>query len=163
MINWFLQALSVIPRGSWGDVSRRFTMIRWLPSLLSRPPPPAIAGRRPPPKLPPSEFIPTVSAWRFRPQNFVGFLVKTSKGIENSIVKRIGCSSSVQPFKGHFPRGLVGARRLVARGRSKKFKEALHGLVLSTQEMFKEEGNPTHEKLVGGLRDYIVNIIQVQD
>ncbi|KZV21458.1 hypothetical protein F511_15609 [Dorcoceras hygrometricum] len=27
--NWFLQALSVIPRGSWSDVSRRFTMIRW--------------------------------------------------------------------------------------------------------------------------------------
>ncbi|KZV15743.1 hypothetical protein F511_08939 [Dorcoceras hygrometricum] len=25
--NWFLQALSVIPRGSWGDVARRFTMI----------------------------------------------------------------------------------------------------------------------------------------
>ncbi|KZV55069.1 acyl-CoA dehydrogenase-related protein [Dorcoceras hygrometricum] len=27
--NWFSQALSVIPRGSWGDVARRFTMIRW--------------------------------------------------------------------------------------------------------------------------------------
>ncbi|KZV55565.1 folate monoglutamate transporter [Dorcoceras hygrometricum] len=27
--NWFLQALSMIPRGSWGDVARRFTMIRW--------------------------------------------------------------------------------------------------------------------------------------
>ncbi|KZV48369.1 hypothetical protein F511_22505 [Dorcoceras hygrometricum] len=27
--NWFLQALSVIPKGSWGDVARRFTMIRW--------------------------------------------------------------------------------------------------------------------------------------
>ncbi|KZV38641.1 hypothetical protein F511_11739 [Dorcoceras hygrometricum] len=27
--NWFLQALSVTPRGSWGDVARRFTMIRW--------------------------------------------------------------------------------------------------------------------------------------
>ncbi|KZV53060.1 ABC transporter C family member 10-like [Dorcoceras hygrometricum] len=27
--NWFLKALSVIPRGSWGDVARRFTMIRW--------------------------------------------------------------------------------------------------------------------------------------
>ncbi|KZV39484.1 hypothetical protein F511_30287 [Dorcoceras hygrometricum] len=26
---WFLQALSVIPRGSWHDVARRFTMIRW--------------------------------------------------------------------------------------------------------------------------------------
>ncbi|KZV53616.1 hypothetical protein F511_26280 [Dorcoceras hygrometricum] len=27
--NWFLQELSVIPKGSWGDVARRFTMIRW--------------------------------------------------------------------------------------------------------------------------------------
>ncbi|KZV43163.1 hypothetical protein F511_39185 [Dorcoceras hygrometricum] len=27
--NWFLQALSVIPTGSWGDVARRITMIRW--------------------------------------------------------------------------------------------------------------------------------------
>ncbi|KZV07040.1 acyl-CoA dehydrogenase-related protein [Dorcoceras hygrometricum] len=27
--DWFLQALSVISRGSWGDVARRFTMIRW--------------------------------------------------------------------------------------------------------------------------------------
>ncbi|KZV27731.1 hypothetical protein F511_03969 [Dorcoceras hygrometricum] len=30
MTDWFLQALSVIPRGSWGDVARRFTMIRWV-------------------------------------------------------------------------------------------------------------------------------------
>ncbi|KZV54741.1 hypothetical protein F511_08058 [Dorcoceras hygrometricum] len=29
MTDWFLQALSVIPRGSRGDVARRFTMIRW--------------------------------------------------------------------------------------------------------------------------------------
>ncbi|KZV54293.1 hypothetical protein F511_31649 [Dorcoceras hygrometricum] len=28
--DWFLQALSVIPRGSWGDVARRFTMIPWV-------------------------------------------------------------------------------------------------------------------------------------
>ncbi|KZV24468.1 hypothetical protein F511_19099 [Dorcoceras hygrometricum] len=28
--NWFLQALSVIPMGSWGDVARRFTMILWI-------------------------------------------------------------------------------------------------------------------------------------
>ncbi|KZV16671.1 aldose 1-epimerase-like [Dorcoceras hygrometricum] len=26
MTDWFLQALSVIPRGSWDDVARRFTM-----------------------------------------------------------------------------------------------------------------------------------------
>ncbi|KZV30248.1 F-box/kelch-repeat protein-like [Dorcoceras hygrometricum] len=32
MTDWFLQALSVIPRGSWGDVTRRFTMIRWGPN-----------------------------------------------------------------------------------------------------------------------------------
>ncbi|KZV47743.1 phosphoribosylamine--glycine ligase-like [Dorcoceras hygrometricum] len=30
MTDWFLQALSVIPRGSWGDVARRFTMVRWV-------------------------------------------------------------------------------------------------------------------------------------
>ncbi|KZV17979.1 hypothetical protein F511_36819 [Dorcoceras hygrometricum] len=36
--NWFLQALSVIPRGSWGDVARRFTMIR-LGKPLGRPSP----------------------------------------------------------------------------------------------------------------------------
>ncbi|KZV40155.1 hypothetical protein F511_33655 [Dorcoceras hygrometricum] len=49
--DWFLQALSVIPRGSWGDVARRFTMIRWavlvdsrLPSSLHKPP--RVAGIR---------------------------------------------------------------------------------------------------------------------
>ncbi|KZV58471.1 hypothetical protein F511_26515 [Dorcoceras hygrometricum] len=35
--NWFLQALSVIPRGSWDDVARCFTMIRWVgPKLRFR-------------------------------------------------------------------------------------------------------------------------------
>ncbi|KZV32282.1 hypothetical protein F511_18461 [Dorcoceras hygrometricum] len=29
MTDWFLQALSVIPRRSWGDVARHFIMIRW--------------------------------------------------------------------------------------------------------------------------------------
>ncbi|KZV42634.1 hypothetical protein F511_17558 [Dorcoceras hygrometricum] len=37
MTNWFLQALSVIPRGSWGDVARRFTMIRWANLACGRP------------------------------------------------------------------------------------------------------------------------------
>ncbi|KZV43236.1 acyl-CoA dehydrogenase-related protein [Dorcoceras hygrometricum] len=36
--DWFLQALSVIPRGSWGDVARRFTMIRWAAGSSPRPP-----------------------------------------------------------------------------------------------------------------------------
>ncbi|KZV24938.1 DNA-directed RNA polymerase V subunit 1 [Dorcoceras hygrometricum] len=67
--NWFLQALSVIPRGSWGDVTRRFTMIRWAdyktitlstkepPSLLlsSLKPPPAVRRR---PSSPENRFRP---------------------------------------------------------------------------------------------------------
>ncbi|KZV53504.1 transferase-related protein [Dorcoceras hygrometricum] len=32
--DWFFQALSVIPRGSWGDVARRFTMIHWAVLLV---------------------------------------------------------------------------------------------------------------------------------
>ncbi|KZV22347.1 hypothetical protein F511_20444 [Dorcoceras hygrometricum] len=40
--DWFLQALSVIPRGSWGDVSRCFTMIRW----AAKPPPPSLLHLR---------------------------------------------------------------------------------------------------------------------
>ncbi|KZV17947.1 F-box family protein [Dorcoceras hygrometricum] len=36
MTYWFLQALSVIPRGSWDDVARRFTMIRWALSVIPR-------------------------------------------------------------------------------------------------------------------------------
>ncbi|KZV30679.1 hypothetical protein F511_42909 [Dorcoceras hygrometricum] len=38
MTNWFLQAVSVIPRGSWGDFSRRFTMIRWASPKMCRGP-----------------------------------------------------------------------------------------------------------------------------
>ncbi|KZV17496.1 hypothetical protein F511_10883 [Dorcoceras hygrometricum] len=33
MTDWFLQALSVIPRGSSGDVSTRFIMVRWCTGL----------------------------------------------------------------------------------------------------------------------------------
>ncbi|KZV27081.1 hypothetical protein F511_14101 [Dorcoceras hygrometricum] len=40
--DWFLQALSVIPRGSWGDVARRFTMIRWAWIGLGDLPPPTL-------------------------------------------------------------------------------------------------------------------------
>ncbi|KZV26604.1 hypothetical protein F511_35221 [Dorcoceras hygrometricum] len=49
-INWFLQALSVIPRGSWGDVARRFTMIRW---ASAAPSPSQPHGRRPSAAPPP--------------------------------------------------------------------------------------------------------------
>ncbi|KZV25925.1 F-box family protein [Dorcoceras hygrometricum] len=67
MTNWFLQALSVIPRGSWGDVARRFTMIQWNASLPS----PTPHGRRlslpspPPPPVAAVGLVPTVSTRRF--------------------------------------------------------------------------------------------------
>ncbi|KZV40650.1 hypothetical protein F511_31421 [Dorcoceras hygrometricum] len=47
MTDWFLQALSVIPRGSGDDVARRFTMIRWQTpplSVLPSPSSPAAAA-----------------------------------------------------------------------------------------------------------------------
>ncbi|KZV19198.1 DNA-directed RNA polymerase V subunit 1 [Dorcoceras hygrometricum] len=47
--DWFLQALSVIPRGSWGDVTRRFTMISWAAEKsphIDRPAPPHAAAPR---------------------------------------------------------------------------------------------------------------------
>ncbi|KZV40766.1 acyl-CoA dehydrogenase family member 10 [Dorcoceras hygrometricum] len=77
--NWFFQALSEIPRGSWGDVARRFTMIRWAsPKLRFRshnscgptasciPEPLRVTQlqaqiRRPPPLLLPSTAAPHAS------------------------------------------------------------------------------------------------------
>ncbi|KZV37756.1 hypothetical protein F511_19824 [Dorcoceras hygrometricum] len=51
--DWFLQALSTIPRGSWGDVARRFPMIRWADLTLKhntrRLPPLKMRRRRRPP------------------------------------------------------------------------------------------------------------------
>ncbi|KZV18320.1 hypothetical protein F511_27855 [Dorcoceras hygrometricum] len=51
--NWFLQALSVIPRGSWRDVARRFTMSRWATPKLATPLLSQSRRRRRPPPSPP--------------------------------------------------------------------------------------------------------------
>ncbi|KZV55411.1 F-box family protein [Dorcoceras hygrometricum] len=73
MTDWFLQALSVIPRGSWGDVARRFSLIRWPPpslSLSSRPPTTTRAtavGHAPPPVVAHViGIVPITSMRRFR-------------------------------------------------------------------------------------------------
>ncbi|KZV16992.1 hypothetical protein F511_29128 [Dorcoceras hygrometricum] len=64
---WFLQALSVIPRGSWGDVARRFTMIRWAASShASLPLDHAAAVRRPPPPAAAANFAGKRSGLVFR-------------------------------------------------------------------------------------------------
>ncbi|KZV32688.1 hypothetical protein F511_26701 [Dorcoceras hygrometricum] len=103
MTDWFLQAQSVIPRGSWGDVARRFTMIRWetlsverkkntksyseksnpLPSTLA-----VVAHRRRRNLYRPSWREDSVR------EIFVDFLVQTGEGVEILIVERIRRRSS---------------------------------------------------------------------
>ncbi|KZV52393.1 hypothetical protein F511_33356 [Dorcoceras hygrometricum] len=83
--DWFLQALSVIPRGSWGDVARRFTMIRWAvlaASLLSThtPPPPRVAGIRSGRFDEENPFV----------QNSSVLLVQPDEGVSVLVVDRIG-------------------------------------------------------------------------
>ncbi|KZV48139.1 zinc finger CCCH domain-containing protein 1-like [Dorcoceras hygrometricum] len=105
-------ALSVIPRGSWGDVARRFTMIRWAsPKLASQelhnttlasthsksaapssPLPHAAAGRHQAPPPPPlrrtcsghhAEEFPSVL-------NSSGLLVQADEGVSVLVMDRIG-------------------------------------------------------------------------
>ncbi|KZV30988.1 hypothetical protein F511_31545 [Dorcoceras hygrometricum] len=80
--NWFLQALSVIPRGSWDDVTRCFTMIRWPPPVAAA----TVASRH---FCVPSEPVP--ATWRGDSirGNLLCFLGQGSKGIWKLIVDRI--------------------------------------------------------------------------
>ncbi|KZV50137.1 U-box domain-containing protein 33-like [Dorcoceras hygrometricum] len=97
--NWFLQALSVIPRGSWGDVARRsyhdslgkseivipgpqwFTKTRRRSPLYKPPPPPPLfAGKLFPANL--DEENPSV-------QISSGLLVQADEGIPSPIVDLI--------------------------------------------------------------------------
>ncbi|KZV31090.1 hypothetical protein F511_28267 [Dorcoceras hygrometricum] len=119
MTNWFLQALSEIPRGSWGDVARRFTMIRWsigpvqahhlfitrlglglnhnisqlttLASKLVAAPSPPKTSRPPPP--PPRRRDRTCSDRRVEEISFVpnssGLLVQADEGVAFPIVDMI--------------------------------------------------------------------------
>ncbi|KZV13509.1 hypothetical protein F511_45325 [Dorcoceras hygrometricum] len=92
--DWFLQALSVIPRGSWGDVARRFTMIRWaahaasLPFLTPPPPPPcaAAAGKLVSGQLDVENPFVLISS---------GLLVQHDEGVSDLVVDRIGVSTAI--------------------------------------------------------------------
>ncbi|KZV27064.1 hypothetical protein F511_23960 [Dorcoceras hygrometricum] len=91
MTNWFLQALSVIPRGSWGDVARRFTMIRWAsPKMWAKA---AAMRHRPPPCVAACHRRRTCSDRRDEEIPSVKysshFLVQTDKGIVISVMDRI--------------------------------------------------------------------------
>ncbi|KZV29876.1 hypothetical protein F511_15840 [Dorcoceras hygrometricum] len=85
-------ALSVIPRGSWGDVARRFTMIRW--TVLAASPPLYTRRRRrlvPPPPPPPR--VAGIRSGRFDEenpfvQNLSVLLVQADKGVSVLVVDR---------------------------------------------------------------------------
>ncbi|KZV44576.1 hypothetical protein F511_11262 [Dorcoceras hygrometricum] len=106
--NWFLQALSVIPRGSWGDVARRFNMIRWATpkqpptsSPLGRTHAPPSATHAPPPLRRTSsghraEEIPSVV-------NLSDLLVQTDKIIVIPVVDLIRRSTAAYLLMCRFP------------------------------------------------------------
>ncbi|KZV42500.1 hypothetical protein F511_20953 [Dorcoceras hygrometricum] len=91
--NWFLQALSVIPRGSWGDVARRFTMIRWA-ALNSRPSSPLQTPPPPPPCAAARCRRKFVSGQLDEENPFVQnssvLLVQPDEGVSVLVVDRIG-------------------------------------------------------------------------
>ncbi|KZV23402.1 hypothetical protein F511_17362 [Dorcoceras hygrometricum] len=118
--NWFLQALSVIPRGSWGDVARRFTMIRWLqksaapfsfPSPLGRPLRATAASPLAGPHAAAVRLLrgrtcsDHVNEEILFVSNSLALLVQTDEGLVHPVVDRI---------KEIYRVDLVGARRLDA-------------------------------------------------
>ncbi|KZV26283.1 hypothetical protein F511_38712 [Dorcoceras hygrometricum] len=119
--DWFLQALSVIPRGSWGDVARRFTMIRWAdtkwppPSLLSKA---AAAARREPPPPPRVAGIHSGQFDEENPfvQNLSVLLVQADKGVSVLVVDRIGDFYRSLPRRADVIVTTVGARHKCQQG-----------------------------------------------
>ncbi|KZV06685.1 DNA-directed RNA polymerase V subunit 1 [Dorcoceras hygrometricum] len=123
--DWFLQALSVIPRGSWGDVARRFTMIRWAvdrSDLIGDRSYDEVAamdiviwtwarwaGPSPLPPLPSSPSAaaaarrrssPEICSGQFDEENpFMlissGLLVQSDEGVSDLVVDRIGVSTAI--------------------------------------------------------------------
>ncbi|KZV29016.1 hypothetical protein F511_43854 [Dorcoceras hygrometricum] len=114
-INWFLQALSVIPRGSWGDVARRFTMIRW--AVHSRP---SLSSHKPPPPPPPPR-VAGIRSGQFDEenpfmQNLSVLLVQADKGVSVLVVDRIGDIYRSLPRRADVIVTTVGARHKCQQG-----------------------------------------------
>ncbi|KZV29442.1 hypothetical protein F511_23548 [Dorcoceras hygrometricum] len=108
--NWFLQALSVIPRGSWGDVARRFTMIRWAAAAAATPPCAAAARLRR-----------KIVSGQFDEENpFVlissVLIVQADEGVSFLVVDRIGDIYRSLPRRADVIVTTVGARHKCQQG-----------------------------------------------
>ncbi|KZV14090.1 hypothetical protein F511_44405 [Dorcoceras hygrometricum] len=103
--DWFLQALSVIPRGSWGDVARRFTMIRWATAVAA-----AAALRR-------RKFV-SGQLDEENPfvQNSLVLLVQADQGVSVLVVDRIGDIYHSLPRRADVIVTTVGARHKSQQG-----------------------------------------------
>ncbi|KZV50029.1 DNA-directed RNA polymerase V subunit 1 [Dorcoceras hygrometricum] len=102
--DWFLQALSVIPRGSWGDVARRFTMIRWVDLTLitaaSLSSPSRRRRRRPCAAAAAAATSPEICSGQFNVENPIvlissGLLVQSDEGVLSLVVDRIDESTAI--------------------------------------------------------------------
>ncbi|KZV34492.1 hypothetical protein F511_17092 [Dorcoceras hygrometricum] len=108
--NWFLQALSVIPRGSWDNVARRFTMIRWATSTTTLGRPLHKPHGHAPPLAPPRTAASCRTCSGHRDEEFPSvlnpssLLVHIDGGRLNPVVDLIGGSTAAYSLKCRFPR-----------------------------------------------------------
>ncbi|KZV26539.1 archaeal ATPase [Dorcoceras hygrometricum] len=111
MIDWFLQALSVIPRGSWGDVARRFIMILWHPPTAA-----AVASHHC--RVLPTSFWPSWQGESVR-DNSLCFLVQGNEGIWKPVMDWIRRTIGDSTVEVLFPCkiGIFGAGREVVKGK----------------------------------------------
>ncbi|KZV39646.1 hypothetical protein F511_27178 [Dorcoceras hygrometricum] len=118
--DWFLQALSVIPRGSWGDVARRFTMIRWAsPEFTKRTPPPSLEHAAAAAAT--ADRHRKIVSGQFDEENpFVmissALLVQPDEGVSDLVVDRIGNNLPQSTEKNRIIVIPVGARHKCQQG-----------------------------------------------
>ncbi|KZV26008.1 hypothetical protein F511_03881 [Dorcoceras hygrometricum] len=147
--DWFLQALSVIPRGSWGDVARRFTMIRWaspefasrpFPPLQTPPPPPAVRRRRRPPCR--RKFV-SGQLDEENPfvQNSSVLIVQPDEGVSILVVDRIGDYLPQSTEKSRILVIPVGARHKCQQG-FKELSEIPKDVVFDAKSIVSLSGEP---------------------
>ncbi|KZV18696.1 hypothetical protein F511_14206 [Dorcoceras hygrometricum] len=119
--DWFLQALSVTPRGSWGDVARRFTMIRWASPELPPPLLSSIAAVAAAPPCADARLRRKIAFGQFNEENpFVlissVLLVQADEGVSFLVVDRIGDIYRSLPRRADVIVTTVGARHKCQQG-----------------------------------------------